>query len=89
MALLSYGYEFKSGFGTKVKADYNSNSFADIQNNNEVNSFIDLGLEFSYKFSGNFKASLSFSNLLDHKNYKWFGYREKPLDAAAGVEFKW
>ncbi len=86
---LEYGYEFESGFGTKVIADYNSNSYADIQNKIEVNSFIDLGLKFSYKFNGNFNVYLNFSNLLDHKNYKWIGYQEKPLDVAAGVKFKW
>ena len=89
LAALAYGYEFNSGFGTKVKINYNSKSYADIQNTIDLNSYFDLGLKFSYKFNPNFNITLSLNNLFDHKNYKWIGYREKPLDVAAGLEFKW
>ena len=88
-ATLSYGYNFKFGFYFEPRLYYYSESYADVSNLKKIDSYIDLGAKFAYKFGRNFSLNVELSNLVDRKNYKWYGYREAPLDLIAGFTYKW
>ena len=88
-ATLSYGYHFNFGFYFEPKLYYYSESYADISNLKKIDPYIDLGVKFAYKFGNNFSLNGELSNLIDKKNYKWYGYREAPLDFVAGFTYKW
>jgi hypothetical protein len=88
-ATMSYGYNFGFGLYFEPKLYFASESYTDINNNNKLNSYIDLGAKFAYKFGNNFSLNVKFSNLVDKKNYKWEGYRDAPLDLLAGFTYKW
>ncbi len=86
---LNYSYAFKNGLTTEVKLAYNSGSYTNISNTNKLNPFINLGLNFIYKLKHNFDLTLRFSNLLNHNNYIWMGYKEIPFNAVAGFRYHW
>ncbi|HKI77899.1 MAG TPA: hypothetical protein VKA26_05110 [Ignavibacteriaceae bacterium] len=84
-----YSYNFGSKLYAEPKIFFSSQSYADLNNTIKVDSFINLGIKFLYKFVPNFSLSVELSNLLDRKNYKWMGYKESPLDFFAGFTYKW
>ncbi len=86
---LVYGYDFNFGLNARARLEYNSKTYADISNTKETNSYIDLGLSFAYKVADNLNLTFDFSNLLGNENYRWFGYKETPLDIVAGINYKW
>ena len=88
-ATLSYGYNFKFGFYFEPRLYYYSDSYADVNNLKKIDAYIDLGAKFAYKFGKNFSLNVELSNLIDRKNYKWYGYREAPLDLVAGFTYEW
>ena len=88
-ATMSYGYNFGFGLYFEPKLFFASESYTDINNVNKLNSYIDLGAKFAYKFGNNFSLNVELSNLADKKNYKWNGYRDAPLDLLAGFTYKW
>lgn len=88
-ATISYGYNFSFGFYFEPKLYYFSESYTDIANMKKLNSYIDLGVKFAYKFGKNFLLKAELSNLLDRENYNWFGYKEAPLDFFVGFTYKW
>jgi len=55
----------------------------------EINSFIDLSLKISKKVSSNLEIFLEGTNLLDHSNFIYSGYKEQPISVGAGVNIKW
>ena len=86
---LSYGYYFNFGLHTEINLNYNSQSYSDLANTKTVDSFVDLGLKFTYKLMPKFYLSLKASNLLNRKNYLWNGYQERPADITAGLNYRW
>ncbi|MFO7448159.1 MAG: TonB-dependent receptor [Ignavibacteriaceae bacterium] len=86
---LIYGYNFQFGLNAQVNLEYSSDSYADLANIIELNSYIDLGLKFAYKVADNFHLTFALSNLLGNENYRWYGYEELPLDIVAGFNYKW
>jgi hypothetical protein len=88
-AALAYSYNFNFGVQAGVKLDYASKSYVDINNEKEIEPFIDFSLNFSYKFMPNFSLTLQLNNLLNNKNYLWDGYRETPVDIIAGLNYRW
>ncbi len=83
-----YGYRFEMGLETQVKLSYYSKSYADIENEIEIDPFIDLGLNFIYNLQPNFDLTLALNNLLSNKNYRWFGYKEMPLNVIFGINYR-
>ena len=77
------------GLSTQASLYYASESFADMINTQKLNSYIDLGLKFSYKLTPGFFITLQFSNLVNNENYKWLRYKDLPLNITGGVKFTW
>lgn len=88
-ASVSYGYNFDFGLYAEPKIYFNSSTYSDINNSNKIDSFINLGLKFEYKFVPNFAINAGINNIIDRKNIIWNGYREAPLDVMAGFTYKW
>ncbi len=86
---MNYGYDFKNGFSAGASLIYCTGIYSDVQNQNLLNSYINLGVSGTYKLNNNFFLSLHFSNLLNHNNYIWHGYKELPLDVQAGLSYRW
>ena len=86
---LNYGYYFDFGLHPEINFDYNSQSYSDLANTNTVNSYIDLGLKLTYRLMPKFYLSLKASNLLNHQNYIWNGYKERPADLTVGLNYRW
>lgn len=91
---LNYNYEFKIGLSTGVSLYYSSDfiaakTFGDSISTKSLNSYIDLGFNFSYKLTSGFLLTLDLNNLVDHDNYKWPGYKELPLNITGGIKLNW
>lgn len=83
-----YGYRFALGLETQVQLNYHSKSYADLENNLVMDPFIDLGLNFIYSLKPNFDLTLKFSNLLSNSNYRWYNYKEMPLNVIFGINYR-
>ncbi len=88
-AYLAYGYNFKNGFDARATLYFIGKSYADFANNISINPYIDLGLNLSYTFEKGYYLTLDFSNLMNHKNYRWFRYQDFPFDITAGLTYRW
>ena len=86
---LAYGYQFTSGFRIDPKLYIAAFSYAGEGNTRKINEFIDLGIRAEYELSANFRGFAEMSNLLNHKNYYWSGYQEKPFDIVVGIDYRW
>lgn len=86
---ISYGFQFGFGLYAEPKVYINSESFADLANTLKIDSNINLGLKLAYKFAPNFSLNAELFNLIDRKNFKWYGYQQPPLDLLAGLTYKW
>ncbi len=86
---MNYGYDFKNGISAGASIIYLTGIYSDVQNKNLLNSYINLGVNGNYKLNENFSLSLKLSNLLNHNNYIWQGYKELPLDVQAGLNYRW
>jgi len=68
--------------------DYQSKRFADVANKISIGDYFDLGLSFIYSFQPNLDLTLDINNLVNQKNYFWYGYREVPINIIVGVNFR-
>jgi hypothetical protein len=83
-----YGYRFSIGLESQVKLTFYSKSFADLENEVSIKPFIDLGLNFIYTLQQSLDLTLSLNNLLNNNNYRWFGYKEMPLNVIFGINYR-
>jgi len=88
-ASLNYSYDFDFGLGTAAKLYYASKTFADLINSQTLNSYIDLGLNFSYKLTPGFFITFKMNNLLNNRNYKWLRYELLPFNVTGGIKVAW
>jgi hypothetical protein len=86
---ISYGYLFNFGLYSKLKLSYLSSVYTDIQNENKLSSYLDLGLYLKYNFIESLALTVDFQNIFDNNNYLLKGYKEKPLDIIVGIEYRW
>jgi len=84
-----YGYDFDFGLTTQIGLTYVSKSYTDLPNNQSIPGYFDLGLKFLYKIVPEFFFTVELSNLLNDDIYYWRGYKEAPLDVAAGFKYMW
>ena len=84
----AYSYKFLNGLNSIVKFDYHSKRFADIENKISIGDYFDLGLSFIYSFQPNLDLTLDINNILNQKNYYWYGYREVPLNIIIGFNYR-
>jgi hypothetical protein len=86
---LAYGFIFSSGLRIDPKLHFTTFSYAGERNTKKINEYVDLGIRAEYAFAGNFRGFAEISNLINHKNYYWYGYQEKPLDIIVGLDYRW
>lgn len=86
---LHYSYNWNSKFGIKLKLNYFSDSYSDLDNLNKIPEVMDMGASFYYELFTNFNLNLDFENLLDDKYYYFRNYRAKPFDMLIGFDFRW
>ncbi len=86
---LVYGYDFDSGLLFKVKLGLQTGAYTDSANNDKLPSFQDLSVSLGYKILSNLTLKLEANNITGSRNYYFNGYREKPFDILAGVEYRW
>lgn len=84
----AYSYWFLKQLESRVKLAYYSKTYADVENEIAIDPFVDLGLDFVYSVQPDFDITLSLNNLLNNKNYKWFGYKEMPLNVIFGINYR-
>ena len=77
------------GLNAQASLYYTSKRFADLINTLSLNSYIDLGLKFSYKVVNNFYLTLEMNNLLNNENYNWLRYKDLPLNVTGGIKVTW
>lgn len=87
--MFTYAVEIAERLGLKGSISYFSKSYADIQNNVALDSFIDLSFIVKYKFIGNMKITAEVNNILNRDNARFLGYSNKPMDIIAGIEYRW
>jgi hypothetical protein len=91
---LNYGYNFKMGLNAGASLYYASEfygakTYADSISTETINSYIDIGLNFSYKITPGFFLTLQMNNLFNNENYKWLRYKELPLNIIGGIKITW
>lgn len=86
---LNYSYNFDIGLEAGATVTYYSGIYTNLMNQNLLNPFINLGLNFSYEVHPNFYLTLKISNLLNNGNYLWNGYKEMPVNILGGINFRW
>ncbi len=84
----NYGYIFSEVLTSSLNLTYFGSSYADLNNFNKINSYVNLGLSLSYNFDKEFDFFVKFENLLNNSNYIWNNYKEKPFDILLGVKYK-
>lgn len=84
----TYGYDFPS-LELKATLDLNSSSYADLANRTEIPAYADMSLKAGYKLHENLSLFTQVSNLLNHNNYIWYNYKEKPFDIVFGIDYRW
>ena len=86
---LAYGYQFRSGLRIDTKLYLASSCFSDELNTKKVNEYINVGIRAEYEFGKELRFYSEISNLINHKNYYWEGYLEKPFDIIVGIDYRW
>lgn len=71
--------------GTEVGVTYLGNRFADIENDIEIDAFINLNAKVDYKISDTFNVFGKIENLLNSDVYVWEGYKERGLFISGGI----
>ena len=84
----AYSYKFENGLTSIARLDYQSNRYADIENNVSIGNYFDLGFSFIYSFQPNLDLTLDINNILNQKNYYWNGYKEVPLNIIIGFNYR-
>lgn len=83
-----YSYKFSNEFKSTVKLNYLSKRFADIENQNSISDYLDLGISLIYTFNERFDFTFDLNNILNHHNYLWNGYKEIPLNVIFGINYR-
>jgi hypothetical protein len=86
---LAYGYQFPSGIRIDTKLYLASACYADELNTEKINEFADIGIRAEYEFHKDIRIYSEISNLINHKNYYWSGYPQKPFDVILGFDYRW
>lgn len=86
---VNYSYLLPIGLELNPKITFASGSYSDILNTNELDAYIDLGIEFKYKLLTNLLITAEFNNITNTKNFVYNGYEEKPFDIILGIDYRW
>lgn len=88
-ALVTYGYDFNSGVGFKVRYRLAYDVYTNILNSDRLKNYNNISLSLSYEIINGLKVTADFQNILDRTNFVWKQYQEKPFDLLMGIEYRW
>jgi outer membrane receptor protein involved in Fe transport len=54
-----------------------------------MDSFVSFFAEAGYTVARDFLFTLTINNLLNKKNYLWYGYQETPFEITGGISYRW
>jgi len=86
-ANLTYGYYFSSEWKAETTLKYLSSRYIDIENQQKLPSFWNLGLKITYTLDSKFGVFFELNNILNTSRFIWEGYQEKPIEALVGVDY--
>jgi hypothetical protein len=84
----SYSYKFSPKVKGSAFINYLSKRFADVDNTVSIGDYMDLGLSLVYTFNTDFDFTAQINNILNYKNYYWYGYKEIPLNVILGINYR-
>jgi hypothetical protein len=87
-ASLDLNSDLFDNFATQVGIDYVGKRFADLNNEIEIDPFIDLRMKFTFKAGDNFNFYLKGENLLNQNIYLFNFYRQRGLFFSGGILWK-
>jgi hypothetical protein len=85
----NYGYNFTNDLETETNLTYLSGIHTVINSENTLRPYINLGVKLGYQLFPDFYLTFKISNLINHNNYIWQGYKELPMDLTAGLNYRW
>jgi len=85
---LDYKRKWLKNFGTQIGIFYIGERFSDLQNQNKLNSYIDLRFKAEYSVSEMLNIFCRLENLMNNDIRIWNGYKERGLFLTGGVLIK-
>ncbi|MGE5364204.1 MAG: hypothetical protein ACM3SM_08740 [Bacteroidota bacterium] len=86
---LRYSYKFDFGLSAEASVVFSSKAYTDSVNSRSIPGYFNAGGRLGYDIMKNFEIFTELSNLFDNKNYLWRGYKQKPIDIAFGIQYRW
>jgi len=87
---LSYKYNITNKLDIEPGLTINVKSYSDIENNKSEKSLcVDLNAKAIYHFAKQVDLFCKIENIVNHKNYYYNIYREKPFDILVGLQYRW
>ncbi len=86
---IKYLFNYNESIRVEPSIKFNSAAYADLANTVKINSFVDLRIRISKRVNDNLVLFLEGTNLLDHSNFIYAGYKLLPLSAAVGIKLRW
>lgn len=87
-AMLDFNSKLFDKFAANIGLDYVGTRFADIDNDIELDPFIDLRFKFTYSAGNNFNIYLRGENLLNQNIFQFNYYRQRGLFLSSGILWK-
>ena len=85
---LEYKRKWLKNFGTQIGIFYIGERFSDLENQNKLNSYLDLRFNSEYSVTDELNVFIKIENLLNSDIWIWNGYKERGLFLAGGILFK-
>lgn len=85
---MDYKRKWLKNFGTHFGIFYIAERFTDLENQNKLNSYIDLRFKAEYSVSEMLNIFLRLENLMNNNISIWNGYKERGLFITGGVLLK-
>jgi len=84
-------YNYKTPFSLLFTfgTEFYSRAYTNLSNSSSIPPYINLFLSSDYKLSKNLKLIFTINNILNRDNYRYYGYKEMPMDLQAGIEYFW
>ncbi|HED37861.1 MAG TPA: hypothetical protein ENI76_06420 [Ignavibacteria bacterium] len=86
---IKYLFNYNENISIEPSVKYNSSTYADLANTVEIKSFIDLRIKISKRVNNNLELFLEGTNLLNHSNFIYSGYKQLPISVGGGIKLRW
>lgn len=85
---VAYERNWIGSFGTEIGFLFNSQRYADRDNKNELDSYLNLFVKANYKIFDKFKIIAELQNLTNNDNFIWKGYKERGVFGSLGINWQ-